>query len=412
MEQRLVTFGERAMSGRLFLLAALWTCACGGMSKNHLAKVTPRDEMRVSSEVAGAEQSAVGNPFVGASFFVNPEYSRKVEATALEYPAEASAIRKVAAVPTAIWLDSVNSAQSVSSVLQTAEQTADGGKPTLTVFVIYNLPNRDCSAKASAGELAIENGGEERYRREFIDKIAEQFAKFPQQRLVAVLEPDSLPNLATNLNVPRCAQSDLVYRRSIAYAITKLAMPHVSLYMDAAHAGWLGWDGNRMKIAQIFKDVLVMAGGVNKIRGFSTNVSNFNTLSGAEGKRLGPSNPCPDELTYIKRLSENLHRVGIDGKQFIIDTARNGLAVRSSWGNWCNIKGAGMGERPQAAPAPLVDAYYWIKPPGESDGVADSSQPRFDQACATTDSSPNAPQAGQWFSAYFRELVKNARPVL
>ena len=400
------------MEQRLILLATLWFCACGGTPRNHLARVTPRDEMRASSEVAGAEQSAVGNPFVGAEFFVNPEYSMKVEAAASEYPAQASEIRKVAAVPTAIWLDSVKSTQSVSNVLQAAEKKADRAKPTLTVFVLYNLPNRDCSAKASGGELTVENGGEERYRREFIDKIAEQFSNFPHQRLIAVLEPDSLPNLATNMNLPKCAQSDLVYRRSIAYAISKLSMPHVSLYMDAAHAGWLGWDGNRTMIAQIFKDVLVMAGGTNKIRGFSTNVSNFNTLSSAEGKRLGPSNPCPDELSYVKRLSENLRRVGIEGKQFIIDTARNGLAVRASWGNWCNIKGAGLGERPQAAPAPLVDAYYWIKPPGESDGVSDASQPRYDQACASPDSSPNAPQAGQWFPAYFSGLVRNAHPSL
>jgi cellulose 1,4-beta-cellobiosidase len=368
--------------------------------------------MRASSEVAGAEQSAVGNPFVGASFFVNPEYSRKAESTALEYPAEASAIGKLARVPTAIWLDSVNSAESVSNILQAAGESAQGDKPALTVFVLYNLPNRDCSAQASAGELTVENGGEARYQHDFIDKIAEQFSKFSEQRLIVVLEPDSLPNLATNMNVPKCAQSDLVYRRSIAYAISKLSMPHVSLYMDAAHAGWLGWDGNRAKIAQIFKDVLVLAGGINKLRGFSTNVSNYNTLSSGEGKRLGPSNPCADELTYIRRLSENLRRVGIEGKQFIIDTSRNGLAVRSSWGNWCNIKGAGIGERPQAAPAPLVDAYYWIKPPGESDGVADPTQPRYDRACTSTDSSPNAPQAGQWFPAYLRELAKNAQPPL
>ena len=37
-------------------------------------------------------------------------------------------------------------------------------------------------------------------------------------------------------------------------------------------------------------------------------------------------------------------------------------------GNWCNQSGAGLGERPRASPADGIDAYVWIKPPGESDG--------------------------------------------
>jgi cellulose 1,4-beta-cellobiosidase len=400
------------MDQRFIGLALAWTCACAGTTHRHVAKGAPRAEVNAAAEVAGVEQSGIGNPFVGATFFVNPEYASKVEATAQAHPAEASSLSKVGKFPTAIWLDSIDRAQTVSATLRAAAAQGATDKPALGVFVLYDLPNRDCSAKASAGELSVQSGGEERYRKEFIDKIAEQFASYPNQRVVAVIEPDSLANLATNMNVQKCAESDLVYRRSIAYAVSALSMPNVSLYLDAAHAGWLGWDANRTKIARIFKDVLSLAGGAQKIRGFATNVSNFNTLSSAEGKRLGPSNPCPDELTYIGKLSESLTREGIVGKQFIIDTARNGRAVRTTWGNWCNIKGAGLGERPQAAPARLVDAYFWIKPPGESDGVADASQGHFDPACASSDSAPNAPEAGHWFASYFRELVKNANPAL
>jgi cellulose 1,4-beta-cellobiosidase len=398
------------MDQRFVWLALAWTCAC--TTHRHVARSAPRTEVNTAAQVAGIEQSGIGNPFVGAAFFVNPEYASKVEATAQAHPAEATLLNQVAKLPTAIWLDSIDRAQTVSATLRAAAEQVVAGKPVLSAFVLYDLPNRDCSAKASAGELSVQSGGEERYRKEFIDKIAEQFANAHDQRIVVVIEPDSLANLATNMNVQKCAESDLVYRRSIAYAISTLALPNVSLYLDAAHAGWLGWDANRTKISRIFKDVLSLAGGAHKIRGFSTNVSNFNTLSDAEGKRLGPSNPCPDELTYVGKLNESLAREGIVGKQFIIDTARNGRAVRGSWGNWCNIKGAGLGERPQAAPSRLVDAYFWIKPPGESDGVADPHQARFDPACASSDSAPNAPQAGQWFESYFRELVKNANPAL
>ena len=40
---------------------------------------------------------------------------------------------------------------------------------------------------------------------------------------------------------------------------------------------------------------------------------------------------------------------------------------RKARGNWCNVKGAGLGERPRASPMPqlpMLDAYVWIKPPG------------------------------------------------
>jgi cellulose 1,4-beta-cellobiosidase len=59
-----------------------------------------------------------------------------------------------------------------------------------------------------------------------------------------------------------------------------------------------------------------------------------------------------------------------------------------------------------------IDAYLWIKPPGESDGVSDPTQPRFDGMCAGRDALTDAPQAGKWFDAYFADLVRNATPPL
>jgi cellulose 1,4-beta-cellobiosidase len=354
------------------------------------------------------------NPFAGARFYVNPDYVKLVETAAASAGADAALVRKVAAYPTAIWLDSIAKAQTVTKFLDDAQRKqAEGGAPILSVFVLYNLPNRDCSAKSSAGELDVERGGEARYKKEFIDAIASQFAAHPAQRIVAIVEPDSLPNVATNLNVPKCAASEQAYRHSIAYAASKLAMPHVSLYLDAAHAGWLGWETNRVNIARIFKEVLTEAGGLDKIRGFATNVSNYNVVHGDDGKKLEPSNPCPDEATYVEQLAQTLESAGIKGKGFIVDTSRNGRGgIRSKWGSWCNVKSAGLGERPRAAPSPLIDAYFWVKPPGESDGTSNESAPRFDAMCKGPDAAPDAPQAGEWYSAYFQELVRNANPPL
>ncbi len=397
----------------ILTLVAFSFLACTARSSAPAASAPAASGAAVTAPSAAAPGEPAGNPFLGATQVVNPDYVAKVEAAAKAYPAHGEAIRKVAAIPTAVWLDSIASVEKVTQVLESAEkQQAETNKTMLSVFVVYDLPNRDCSAKAAAGELDIDKGGEARYKTEFIDKIAAAFAAHSTQRIVAILEPDSLPNLATNLNVPKCAAADQVYRRSTAYAISKLKQPNVSIYLDAAHAGWLGWGNNSDKIAAIFKDVLTQAGGANKIRGFATNVSNYNTISGQDGKKLGPSNPCPDEQTYITRLTTALAKEGITGKQFIIDTARNGKVVRASWSSWCNIKGAGLGPRPQASPIALVDAYVWVKPPGESDGTTDEKSPRFDQGCKSVNSMPNAPEGGQWFAEHFVEMVRNAEPSL
>lgn len=353
-----------------------------------------------------------GNPFAGASFHVDPLFIAKVERSVAANPGDAVLLRKAEVFPTAIWLDSIASTRNTSRDLDEAlGQQARSGQPVVSVFVLYDIPGRDCAAAASTGELELDAGG--RYEREFIDVVAAEFHSHASQRIVAILEPDSLANLATNLRIGKCKAAEGAYRSAVVYAVRKLAMPHVYLYLDAAHAGWLGWDANRSKIAHIFRQVLDDAGGPDKVRGFSTNVSNFDALSDDDGKQLEPAFPCPDELTYIQKLSESLAEVGISGKGFIVDTGRNGRGgIRSKPGVWCNVKGAGLGERPQASPAPGVDAYFWVKPPGDSDGASEPSSPGYDTACTGPHSAVGAPAAGAWFSAYFVDLVKNANPPL
>ena len=383
------------------MLVALCATACGG-------KLLDPPAVTMVSETTGK------NPFKGASFFLNPDYVAQVEATAQKHPELASTIRKVEPYPTAVWLDQIARVPKLKYWLDEAKKQQDANQnPTLTVVVLCNLPNRDCAANASAGELLVEENGEARYRTEFVDPIAAEFAAHPDQPIVAIVEPDSLANMTTNLGVPKCAASAEAYRNSVVYAIKRFALPHVSVYLDAAHAGWLGWDGNREKMAKVFRRVLEEAGGNDMIRGFATNVSNYTHLSNRDGAALSLTNPCPNELTYVKMLAETLGMYGIKGKGFIIDTARNGRGgIRKSWGSWCNVKGAGLGERPRAEPIKGVDAYFWIKPPGESDGVSDPTQPRYDDMCTNRDAAPGAPQAGAWFESYFLDLVRNANPPL
>ncbi len=354
------------------------------------------------------------NPFKNVNFFLNPEYTALVEATAKQHPEEADLIRKVAKYPTGVWLSDIKAVENLKGWLDEAKQQQDqSGVPTMTLIVVYDLPERDCSAESSAGELRADENGEARYRTEFIDPITAQFKAHPDQPIAVVLEPDSLGNMATNMAIPKCQKARSIYKSGVVYAIKSFHLPNVSVYLDAAHAGWLGWDDNRMKIAKVWKQVLAEAGGPQMIRGFALNTSNYTNLSNRDGAVLEPTNPCPNELTYAKQLLGTLAMYGFKNHGILIDTARNGKGgIRTAWGNWCNIKGAGLGERPRADPAPGIDAYWWVKPPGESDGSSDPKGPRFDPMCATRDAAKDAPQAGKWFESYFVDLVHNASPPL
>jgi len=392
------------------LSASLALSACGaGLGKVAGTPASAPGEV----DPAQAEASR-RNPFLGAGFFLDPEQVAKIEAAAQAAPSDAMVIRKVKQYPIGLWLDSIAKVAVIPKWLNLAKkQQQASGQPTLSVFVVYDMPNRDCASKSSGGELKVSQDGATRYRTAFIDPIAAHFAAHPELPIVVILEPDSLANLVTNLNLPTCQEARAVYVDSVVYAIQKLGLPNVSIYLDAAHAGWLGWDGHRETFAKLCKKVLKAAGGVDTIRGFATNVSNYTHLYNRDGAAMESSDPCYNELVYVKKLAVSLADHGIRNKGFIIDTARNGKGqIRKVWGNWCNIKGAGLGERPRAAPGPFVDAYFWIKVPGESDVTSDPSQPRFDPDCASAESATGAPQAGTWFQSYFLDLVRNATPPL
>jgi cellulose 1,4-beta-cellobiosidase len=368
----------------------------------------------VAAPGTGAHAPDNVNPFAGARLYVDPAFSDRINDVAGRVPAEAERLRKLSKLPTALWLDSIAQTKSIPGWLDDArKQQQANGQPVIPVIVVYDLPGRDCAAASSAGELAPDAAGEARYRREFIDVIAKRLQAQPSLRIAVVLEPDSLANVVTNMEIPRCTVAEPVYRRSIAYAISKLSLPNVYVYLDAGHSQWLGWPRNLKKSVGIFKQVLASAGGAERVRGFAVNVSNYNPVHDPTTKRTSPDEPSPDESAYVRELGAALTKAGVSGKAFLIDTSRNGRPnIRTDPGSWCNVKGAGLGERPRIAPELSVDAYVWIKPPGDSDGTSNRKAARFDQNCVGDDAAPNAPEAGALFESYLLDLVKNANPPL
>lgn len=378
---------------------------------------TPPPETTTTTKIP--EPTIFGNPhnvFDDADdFFVFPNYQKQVKDSYDQLIAEgqndvAELVAKVARYPTPTWLAYTGASKEVPKVLaKVTEQMKQTGKKILTSFIIYNLPNRDCSAVASRGELGIEHLG---VYKEWIDEIAGYFAAH-EGPIVAVIEPDALGNMVSNSNSELCAEAFETQMEALVYAITKLNLPNVSVYQDVAQVGWLGWGGNMRLLIPILEQLLNKV-GTGVLRGFTSNISNNQPLVKPDPPEATLSGcSSQSEYEYSINVREALRKVGMVDFGWIVDTSRNGRSNLKTRGeNWCNIKGAGIGRRPEANPPdlPELDAVYWFKPPGESDGSDRVGQPGYDPSCASEDSLTDSPRAGAWFHKQFVELAVNANP--
>ncbi|MEV6212303.1 glycoside hydrolase family 6 protein [Kitasatospora sp. NPDC051914] len=416
----------------------------------------------------------VDNPYAGAGVYVNPDWS----ALAAAEPGGSA----ISNQPTYVWLDRIaaitgtTGKRGLRSHLDGAlAQAQASGKPTVFQVVIYDLPGRDCAALSSNGELGPTEI--DRYKAEFIDPIAAILAdpKYASLRIATTIELDSLPNLVTNAGgtattTPACEtmKANGNYVTGVGYALAKLgAIPNVYNYIDAGHHGWLGWDSNLgPAIDQLYAAANASGSTVANVQGFVVNTANYGALKEpyftiddtVNGTSVRQSkwvdwNRYVDESSYAKAFRDKAVAKGFDANiGMLIDTSRNGwgganrptgpgpkttvdgyvdggrIDRRFQTGNWCNQAGAGLGERPTAAPEAGIDAYVWVKPPGESDGnsapVSNDEGKGWDRMCDPTYTGnprnnnnmsgalPGAPLAGQWFSAQFQELLKNAYPAL
>jgi cellulose 1,4-beta-cellobiosidase len=271
------------------------------------------------------------------------------------------------------------------------------------------------------------------------------------------------------------------YINGVGYALKTLAaVPNVYNYIDAAHHGWIGWPDNFGATATKLAQAANAQGSTPaNVWGFITNTANYSALSEPfinvngtiNGQQVKQSswidfNNYNDELTFATAFRQQLISTGFngggtDGIGMLIDTSRNGwgncvqapceampnrptaaststnlndnvnasrIDRRIHKGNWCNQAGAGLGERPRANPAAGIDAYVWIKPPGESDGssteIPNNEGKGFDRMCDPTyggnarngnnmsGALPNAPISGQFFPAQVTQLMANAFPAL
>ena len=139
------------------------------------------------------------NPFEGKLEQPNPTFTANVLKTEADHSEIKCKLEAVKNIGAATWIDSMKNIEKIEPVLQGAQASGD-----VAMFIVYDLPNRDCSAGASNGEIHCEDNqcaqGLNTYKTQYVDKVIEEFKKYPNVPIVAIVEPDSLPNLATNMN--------------------------------------------------------------------------------------------------------------------------------------------------------------------------------------------------------------------
>jgi endoglucanase len=258
--------------------------------------------------------------------------------------AEAAAARTIAQQPIATWLGSwLTDAQLVKKIDGTVAAAEKVG--TTPVFVTYNIPNRDCGSHSAGG--SADNAAYLRWNKLVASRLA-------GHRVAVVVEPDAL-SLISN-----CPEQTDGREATIASAVATLADAGVPAYIDAGNSNWVPPQTMAARLK---------AAGVDRARGFATNVSNYY--------------PVESERAYAEKVSQ-----ATGGARYVIDTSRNGRGWK---GTWCNAPGAGLGAAPSVQNGSTkLDALLWIKTAGASDGQCNGG-----------------PAAGQWFASYAVQLVAN-----
>ena len=265
-----------------------------------------------------------------SAFYVDPQTSAARWVSANPGDPRAAVIRdRIAAVPQGRWFTQNNTATVAAEVDAFVGAAAAAGKTP--IMVVYNIPNRDCSG-ASSGGLANHT-----VYRQWIDQAA---AGLKGRAASIVLEPDVLPIMTSCMST---AQQNEVYA-SMAYAGKKLkaASAAARVYFDAGHSAWLAPAEMAAR--------LVRADIANSADGISVNVSNYRSTA--------------ESTTYVRNV---IAATGVNRLKGVIDTSRNGNGPAGS--EWCDPAGRAIGTPSTTAVSDaILDAYLWIKLPGEADG--------------------------------------------
>ncbi len=399
--------------------------------------------------------------------------------------ADARKLHALVTLPHAAWFATGTPAEVRASVRRT--MAAARRQQSVPVLVAYNLPYRDCAQYSGGG--AVDTAAYRAWIDGFAQGIGQGEAIvivepdglgiIPYNQRIDGADEWCRPTVTDDAGSvqPAPGASPAERYAQLNYAVDSLAAhaPRAAVYLDASNSGWLGVGEAAYRLTKA---------GVLRAHGFFLNVSNyqltsdntqfgtwvsmalaapsgapawafdesgnfhFDWLPSQYDPALGYSvNYSPEYAATVTEGIKAFMGQAVAAIPFVIDTGRNGqgpfraeayasapynqpASVVSGLGAgyWCNGYGACAGLRPTLATGlPLLDAYLWIKVPGESDGTCDiaggarawdfgaynpwgiagDAQSHFDPLWEQVD-----PEAGKWFPAQGLQLARNANPSL
>lgn len=298
-----------------------------------------------SKEVSDAVIST--GSLAGKKLYVNPSSSAQRQADEWRHsrPEDAKMMDIIASQPQAVWLGGWNN--NIEGDVR-AQVSAAQSVGATAVFVAYNIPHRDCGLYSAGGVSGIN---------EYRNWIAGIARGLEGSGAVVILEPDALAGadcLSENLKAER--------KQMISEAIVTLKNAGAVVYVESSTPPWKSTEEMANRLREI---------GVHNADGFALNASSFTATE--------------QSVQYGYEISDKL-----GGMHFIVDTSRSGRGQNEAM-EWCNPWGRGLGERPTTNTGlDRVDAFLWVKSPGESDGNCNGG-----------------PNAGEWFPEYALDLARN-----
>ena len=372
---------------------------------------------------------------------------------------DATRIAKMVATPQAVWVTKGTPTEARKAVEKTIALAE--AQRAVAVLVAYNIPGRDCGGLSAGGALTTAD------YKAWIDGFA---AGSGAHKAVVILEPDALgliPSSCSAAGEP--GFTDAARYEEINYAVDAVeARPSSIVYLDATHSAWLNVHDAASRLLQggvrraqgFFLNVsnfqytpnLVQYGTwISQCITYVTEVVPDNFAECANQYWNG--GPLPAKIAELlgewtgvalSKFGEwsdtsdvpELNTSGINLRyannlagavpttHFVIDTSRNGAGpwqppaydFPGPFGtdpqDWCNPPDRGNGLRPTTATgSDLLDAFLWVKTPGESDGECNRSLgppgETIDPEWGQID-----PGAGDWFADQALQLAQLASPAL
>lgn len=313
---------------------------------------------------AGAAVAApAGNPLAAGPWFVDWHWKPAVREVSyqrsLGHLGTANQLDVLARTPSAKWWPWQFGEQPTRAYFDRA--VAEEGADVIPTLVTENLPGMGCAQNGGPSAAGF---------RRWVDGFARGIGR---HRAVIFVESDGIGS-------SNCLRgSALNFRLGlIAYEVRRLAaLPNTGVYIDAGASDWL----SARRAAQLLRRV-----GVGRARGFVLDPTHYEWTH--------------TQIAYGTKISRLL-----GGKHFVVNTAMNGNGPlvprdRVRYGNevWCNPAGRALGALPTLGTGNrLVDAFFWVSPPGLSDGP-----------CANAPGSMPGPRTGAWWLQWALELTGNA----